>query len=101
MGFVGAGSVKSVGLSGMMSVKVNGKDVLVARVGGEYFAVSNRCTHMACGLAEGMLEGENATCPCHGSVFSVKTGAVVKGPAKKPLTVFEVKLQGDQILVNV
>jgi nitrite reductase/ring-hydroxylating ferredoxin subunit len=52
-------------------------------------------------LSEGSLKGQNVTCSCHGSVFDLKTGNVVKGPAKKPEPVFQVKSEGEQILVNV
>jgi 3-phenylpropionate/trans-cinnamate dioxygenase ferredoxin subunit len=55
---------------------------------------------MGCELSYGLLNGENVTCACHGSVFNVKTGSVVRGPAKKPTPTFEVKVEGDQILVN-
>ena len=56
---------------------------------------------MACMLSDGTLRGENVTCSCHGSIFEVKTGNVVKGPARKPEPVFQVKVEGDQILVDV
>jgi 3-phenylpropionate/trans-cinnamate dioxygenase ferredoxin subunit len=85
----------------MMGVEVGGKEVLLADLAGTYFAIGNRCTHMSCMLSDGTLKGENVTCACHGSIFDVKTGNVVKGPARKPEPVFQVKVEGDQILVNV
>jgi 3-phenylpropionate/trans-cinnamate dioxygenase ferredoxin subunit len=56
---------------------------------------------MGCMLADGTLNGANVTCSCHGSVFDVKTGNVVKGPARKPEPVYQTKLEGEQILVDV
>jgi nitrite reductase/ring-hydroxylating ferredoxin subunit len=38
---------------------------------------------------------------CHGSVFNVRTGTVVKGSAKKPEPVFEVKVEGEKVLVTI
>jgi nitrite reductase/ring-hydroxylating ferredoxin subunit len=55
---------------------------------------------MSCLLSDGILEGKNIMCPCHGSVFNVETGVVVKGPAKKAEPVFQVKFEGDHVLVG-
>lgn len=101
MGFVKAASTKDLGPGKMMGVEVGGKGVFIANVEGRYYAIGNRCTHAGCMLSDGKLGGENVTCSCHGSVFDVKTGNVVKGPAKKPEPAFQVKVEGDQILVNV
>jgi 3-phenylpropionate/trans-cinnamate dioxygenase ferredoxin subunit len=56
---------------------------------------------MSCLLSDGTLEGTNVICSCHNSVFNIETGAVVKGSAKKAEPAFEVKVEGDQVLVNV
>lgn len=101
MGFVKAALTKDLELRKMMGVEVGGKAVFIADVGGKYYAIGNRCTHAGCMLSDGTLGGENVACSCHGSVFDVKTGNVVKGPAKKPEPAFQVKVEGDQILVNV
>ncbi len=54
------------------------------------WAISRKCTHLGCKLhyseTKDILE-----CPCHQSKFHASTGDVVKGPAKKPLTLFPVK----------
>jgi nitrite reductase/ring-hydroxylating ferredoxin subunit len=94
-------SVKDLGVEKMKGVKVGGKDVLVVNLDGGYYAIGNRCTHANCTLSDGTLSGETVRCPCHMSVFNVKTGNVVKGPANKPEPTFQVKIEGDQILVNV
>jgi nitrite reductase/ring-hydroxylating ferredoxin subunit len=52
-------------------------------------------------LSDGTLKGGKVTCPCHGSIFDVKTGSVVKGPAKKPEPAYETKMEGERVLVNV
>lgn len=85
----------------MKGVKVGDKDILIADLDGNYYAIGNRCTHAGCKLSEGTLGGENVRCPCHMSVFNVKTGNIVDGPAREPATIFQVKIEGDQILVNV
>lgn len=101
MGFVKTASTKDLEPGKIMGVEVGGKEVFLANLGGTYYAIGNRCTHMACMLSDGTLKGENVMCTCHGSIFEVKTGNVVKGPARKSEPVFQVKVEGDQILINV
>ncbi|MFI6603110.1 Rieske (2Fe-2S) protein [Nonomuraea sp. NPDC050536] len=64
---------------------------------GVYKAFSAVCTHAGCTV--GSPEDDVMTCPCHGSEFSCDTGQPVKGPAKAPLTVYKVQVQGDGIVV--
>lgn len=101
MGFFKAASTKDLSPGKMKGVEAGGKPVLLVDLAGRYYAIGNVCTHMGCLLADGILKGENVQCVCHGSVFDVKTGKVVTGPALKPEPSYQVKVEGDQILVNV
>lgn len=85
----------------MIGVEKDGKSILIANVNGMYYAIGNTCTHMGCRVSDGILKGDRVQCPCHGSTFDVRTGAVVKGPAKKPEPSYKVELSGDQISVVV
>ncbi len=101
MGFVKVAAVKDLQAGSMIGVEDSGMEILVANLEGKYYAIGNRCTHMSCMLTDGMLKGTNVTCPCHGSIFDVKTGNVLKGPAKKVEAAYETKVEEDQLLVNV
>jgi len=101
MGFVKVTSTKELASGDMIGVEADSKQILIVNLKGKYYAIGNVCTHMGCMLSDGELKGENVQCICHGSTFDVKTGRVVKGPAEKPETTFQVKVQEDQILVNV
>ncbi len=85
----------------MVGVDVGGKEVLLVNLGGNYFAIGNRCTHMNCMLSDGKLDGDKVHCACHGSIFDAKTGNVVKGPARNPEPSFKVRIEGDQVLVEI
>jgi nitrite reductase/ring-hydroxylating ferredoxin subunit len=86
----------------MLSAEVNGKLILVANVSRKYYAIGNKCTHRGCKLSDGILkEGGVVECSCHGSNFDLKTGNVVKGPATMPEPAFQVKVQGDDLLVDL
>ena len=55
---------------------------------------------MKCPLFGGILEGKTMMCLCHSSKFDVSNGEVIKGPAQESLPVYEVKLDGTDILVG-
>jgi len=78
---------------------VDGKRVAVANVGGAFHAFDDTCTHMQCSLAEGTLEGTTVTCPCHGSQFDVRTGAVLAPPAVQPVRSYKVSVEGDTLKI--
>jgi nitrite reductase/ring-hydroxylating ferredoxin subunit len=87
--------------SGEMRVfDVAGTKVNLASVGGQLHAFDDTCTHKACSLAKGKLEGTTVTCPCHGSQFDVTNGEVLRGPAQQPLRSRLVQMEGDGLLVE-
>jgi 3-phenylpropionate/trans-cinnamate dioxygenase ferredoxin subunit/naphthalene 1,2-dioxygenase system ferredoxin subunit len=85
----------------LKAVTIDGKPVLLANVNGTYFAIGNKCTHRGCLLSNGKLNGDTVKCPCHGSIFDLKTGAVVHGPAKTPEPNYEAKIENQQVYINV
>jgi nitrite reductase/ring-hydroxylating ferredoxin subunit len=101
MGFVKVASAKDVAHGKMIGAGAGGKQILIANVNGSFYAMEDKCTHRGCRLSGGKLEEGNVYCPCHGSVFNVKTGNVVKGPAKTPQPTFQLKVEKDQVMVNI
>jgi nitrite reductase/ring-hydroxylating ferredoxin subunit len=85
----------------MKAVNANGTPILLVNLNGSFYAIGNKCTHRGCALSNGTLNGDTLKCACHGSVFNVKTGEVIGGPAKKPEPKYELQVSGDQILVNL
>jgi nitrite reductase/ring-hydroxylating ferredoxin subunit len=75
--------------------------ILLARVDGRIFAIGDTCTHLGCSLAEGKLHEQGVECPCHGSRFSLRDGAVLQGPASQPELTFEVRERAGQIEVRL
>jgi nitrite reductase/ring-hydroxylating ferredoxin subunit len=80
---------------------VVGTKVNVASAAGSLHAFDDRCTHMGCSLAKGKLSGTTVTCPCHGSQFDVTTGAVLRGPAQRPVRSRPVKVEGDDLFIEM
>lgn len=101
MVFVNAASVRDLNPGDLKGVEISGKEIVLINASGQFHAIGNPCTHMSCMLSDGSLKEDGIHCSCHGSVFDPKTGKVVSGPAKKPEPVYEVKIEKDQVQVNV
>ena len=101
MVFVKVALTKDLQPDHMIGVEAGGQEVVVANSEGAYYAIGNRCTHMGCMLSDGTLKEGNVTCPCHGSIFDIRTGSVTKGPAKKPEPMYPTKTEGEQVLADV
>jgi 3-phenylpropionate/trans-cinnamate dioxygenase ferredoxin component len=73
--------------------------VAIARVDGNLYAFDDLCTcsDEPCPLSGGLLTGTTIMCQCHGSRFDITTGAVVRGEARRPLSVYEVHEADGQI----
>ena len=113
--FVEAGKAGDLKDGAMKEVVVQGREILLARVGNKYYAADNRCPHLGGRLAQGKLEGTVITCPLHGSQFDLADGHVVrwlkgsgvlsamgkalKGP--RPITTYKVKAGGDKLMVEI
>jgi nitrite reductase/ring-hydroxylating ferredoxin subunit len=72
--------------------------ISIARVDGRLYAFDDLCTcaDEACPLSGGRLIGTTLMCQCHGSRFDIATGAVLSGPATRPLAVYAVQeVDGD------
>lgn len=84
----------------MKMVKIGIEEVMIANAHGTFYAIGNACTHVGGPLAEGTLTDRIVTCPWHGSKFDVTNGAAVGPPARLPVPVYEVKVQGNEIMVR-
>lgn len=81
----------------LVRLDVKGIPVVVLREGDTVYAASNTCTHVGGPLNEGELDGTCVTCPWHGSVFDLRDGSVVHGPASSPLDAFEGRVMDGQV----
>jgi glycine betaine catabolism B len=98
--FVKVADTKDIQPSHMKEVEVNGQNICVANVEGKYYAIGSICTHEGGPLADGSLEGYEVECPWHNSKFDVRTGEVTSPPASEPEPAYEVKVDGNSILIK-
>ena len=99
--FVKVAEVDEIEEGQMMAVEVDGEPVCLANVYGEICAFTDNCTHISGPLSEGDLENEVVTCPWHGAQFNVRTGKVVRGPARQDILTYPVRVEGQSILIRL
>src|SRR5436309_6943038 len=84
----------------MLVGRVGEDDVLLARAGDRFFAVSPYCTHYHGLLADGLIVGDTVRCPLHHACFSLATGDAVRAPALDPIACWRVERRGDKVFVR-
>jgi len=100
-----AGGTAAGALTATSAIPVGGGKIFAAQTtvvtqpsAGEFKVFSAVCTHMGCivnQIADGRID-----CPCHGSEYSITDGAVLAGPAPKPLPAKPFKVTGDSIFLE-
>ena len=84
--------------SAVAAKDASGGPVLVAQpTSGKVVAFSAICTHQGCTVAPA---GTKFQCPCHGSQYDAATGAVLRGPAPRPLTPVPVHVTGGNVVTG-
>ncbi|MET7902185.1 bifunctional 3-phenylpropionate/cinnamic acid dioxygenase ferredoxin subunit [Streptomyces sp. NPDC005336] len=82
-------------------VELEGVPIALVRTEGEVFAVNDICSHANVSLSEGEVEDCQIECWLHGSSFDLRTGKPSGLPATRPIAVYPVKIEGDDVLVSV
>ncbi|MDH6706086.1 MULTISPECIES: bifunctional 3-phenylpropionate/cinnamic acid dioxygenase ferredoxin subunit [unclassified Kitasatospora] len=82
-------------------VDLNGVPVSIVRTDEGVFAINDICSHANVSLSEGEVEDCMIECWLHGSSFDLRTGKPSGLPATKPVAVYPVKIEGDDVLVSV
>ena len=76
-------------------------DIAVIRIGDDWYAIGDICTHQKISLAEGDIHPESLEIECwkHGSCFSLETGEPNSLPATKAEPVYEIRIDEDDVMV--
>lgn len=83
-------------------VVLDGVEICLARSeNGTYYAIGDVCSHEDYSLSEGEVWGEEVECPAHGSRFHLATGAVSGLPATQPVPAYRVRVEGEDVLVEL
>jgi naphthalene 1,2-dioxygenase system ferredoxin subunit len=73
-------------------VAFEGREIAIYRVGDEYFATSNICTHGLARLSDGYLDGYLIECPMHQGVFDIRDGSCAAAPVEEELKTYQVRV---------
>lgn len=88
----------------MRLVETDGRKIGVFHcTGGELLAIEDRCSHDDGPLAEGEFDSASCTveCPRHGSLFDIRSGKPKTLPAYRPVDTFPVRVEGDEIKLEI
>ena len=99
-GFVKVAEVGEISPGEMKVVEVGEEQILLVNVEGNIHACDDICSHAYASLSEGDLNGDEVECPLHGSAFNVVTGEALTPPAEDSIRIFEVRIDGQDVLVG-
>ena len=102
MGRIIAAKTSEIPPGKMIKISIDGRDILVANIGGEYYATDDSCTHSGSSLSEGKLDGCTITCGWHAAQFSCETGKLEKFPAKiNDLKSYTVVVESEDVFIEI
>ena len=86
----------------MKTVSVNqDKAVVAAKVKGQIYAVSGKCTHWGAPMGQGYLDGFELACPWHNATFDIRNGASLQGPGTDPLLSYPVSMRNGEVYADI
>ena len=101
MGKIIAGKTTEIIPGQMKKISIDGKEIVVSNIDGNFFAIDDTCTHSGASLSEGKLEGSTVTCDWHGAQFDCKNGKLIKFPAKiDDLKSYKIVVESDNIVIE-
>src|SRR5713101_4582820 len=88
-------------LADQSGLKIKGSiPIAIFRVGEEFFATDDTCTHAKYSLSEGYVEGAEVVCALHEARFCLRTGRVLSPPATAALRTYPVRVEGGEVFVD-
>jgi metal-sulfur cluster biosynthetic enzyme/nitrite reductase/ring-hydroxylating ferredoxin subunit len=99
-GFEKVAAVDEVPPNGRKSIIVDDVPALLLRIGNDFFAVEDVCSHDGQPLTDGPVADGAITCPRHGAKFDLQTGKALCMPATQPIQTFAVEVREGQVYVG-
>jgi NAD(P)H-dependent nitrite reductase small subunit len=84
-----------------VAVRVGDRQIALCRAGGTLYAFENVCPHAYALLSDGFIEDGEIECPLHAARFEMSTGRCLAPPADRDLVTYKVKVEGDDVLVEI
>jgi NADPH-dependent 2,4-dienoyl-CoA reductase/sulfur reductase-like enzyme/nitrite reductase/ring-hydroxylating ferredoxin subunit len=84
----------------MLAGHVGDDAVLIARRGGQFFAIGATCSHYGGPLSQGLMVDDTVRCPWHHACFSLRTGEALRAPALSPIACWSTELREGKVFVR-
>ena len=97
--FVRACALSEIPPEGVVGVELGTVPVAIVRAEGEIYAIRDVCSHEEVPLSEGEVYDHTVECWLHGSCFDLRTGKPTGPPATQAVPTYQVKIDGDDVLV--
>ncbi len=92
--------IEEIPSGGRKSVLIDDTPALLLRVGNDFFAIEDVCTHDGQPLTNGPVENCAITCPRHGARFDLRTGKPLCMPATEPVRTFPIEVRGNTVFAR-
>lgn len=99
--YVRACSLEEVPVGKCKAVDLQGVKIVLVNTPTGVYALEDSCSHLGAPLSQGFPTKDSITCEWHGASFDLKTGEALNAPAKEPVAVYEVRINGADIEVLV
>ena len=99
-GFVPVAKTSDLAPGEIKFVAVERERIVLANIGGAFYALRDVCGHKNAPLSRGRLVGCLIECPLHFAQFDMRTGKLVDGPVSADIPVYEVRIEGDTVLLR-
>jgi nitrite reductase/ring-hydroxylating ferredoxin subunit len=83
----------------VLGIRKDGRDIAIYRLGPDFFATHNICTHQFAHLSEGYVVDGCIECPLHQGLFDIRSGKAQGGIVKTDLKTYPVRVEDGQIMV--
>lgn len=99
--FVSVAKQTDIADGAAIKADIDGLQIAVFHVDGQFYATDEICSHAYASLAEGYVVDGAVECPLHGACFSLKTGEALSAPATDPIATYPVRIENGEILVGI
>ncbi len=100
-GFIKVAEISEVEEGELIAIEVEGEPICLTKYEGTVYAFTDNCTHISGPLNEGELNGYVLECPWHFAEFDIRTGKVLRGPARQDLYTYTVKIEDEAIYIDL
>ncbi|MEK6588055.1 MAG: non-heme iron oxygenase ferredoxin subunit [Chloroflexota bacterium] len=99
--FVSVATVDELGNGDRLILEIGGETIAVFNIAGQFYAITDVCSHDDGPVAEGELRGFEIECPRHGARFDLRTGKALSLPAVVDIPAYPVRVVGNEVQVGM